>query len=387
MGPQQGQNSRDAHADAIDLTLSSPEPEAQPQHHANRHPQQHQSARVVKQEPRSSSKSAHNGNEDSQRQGSTRSGNVPQQQPRRINPQHVKQIIDTSSSQALRKIVLQLCETSPALSGAVVRGLTPYSAYAQKLIRGQQTGSQSQSHHSHSQSQRSQGYSRHQSHHHSHHSSHHQIKTEPRPSGQDAYERMKKRLGSSSSTQSPAARSNTHHSPAVQEDRDGLRVPSSHSAPKVKHEYRISATDSDDSTDIVDFPAMEHDARRHESHTRASSGHNSRQLPGAWPEREEFAVRHRPTAYDVPDQIPKSCLQCGELPGDGGPNCVHHTGRTELVGYDDIPKHTCCGRFKGELGCNFGSHVYEKPGTMTSFKRPSPSPYGGSQWSKKPRVL
>lgn len=384
MGPQQGQSSRNAHVEAIDLTLSSPEPEARPQHHTNRPLQQQQPAGVSRQEPRTSYKRAHNGDEHSQRQTPTGDGNVPQQQqPRRINPQHLKQIIDTSSHRALRHVVLQLCKTSPALSGALARGLAPHSPYAQQLIRGQQARSLSQSHHSRSQSYRSQAQDLHQS----HRQSHHQIKTEPRPNGQDAYDRMKKRLGPSSSTQSPAARPNIHRPPSVHGNRDGLRLPSSHTSPKVKHEYQNSPTDSDDSTNIVDFPAIERDAHIHNSNARVSTGHVSRQRSGAWPEGEELTVRRRPAEHSAPDQKPKMCLQCGEFPKEGDVNCFHHTEHTELTGYDDIPKYTCCGRFEGEPGCRIGHHLYESTGFLTNSKRPSPSPYGGSQWSKKPRVL
>lgn len=306
--------------------------------------------------------SMHTSNDHAQRRGSTRGGNVPQQQPRRINPQHVKQIIDTSSHRALRSIVLQLCKTSPALSGAIVRGLAPHSPWAQALIRGQQAKSQTQTQHN--------------------------IKTEPRSNEQDAYERMKKRLEPSSSTQSSASQSRTNRPPAVHENRDDLRLPpSSQKAPTVKREHRPSPTDSDDSTNIVDFPAIERDARIQEprNHTTASNG--SRHHSTANLSTEILAVRQRSTHYDAPDQKPKLCLQCGDLFKESDVNCYFHTGHEAPARPGDVPQYTCCNRFLGEPGCNFGRHTSERNRTLTNSKRPSPSPYGGSQWTKKPKVL
>lgn len=371
MGPQQG---RDGHVDAIDLTLSSPEPEAKPHTQVNRHLQQQQPARTVKQEPGGSYRSAHN---DSQRQGSTRSGNVPQQQPRRINPHHVKQIIDTSSHKALRHIVLQLCKSSPALSGAIARGLAPHSPWAQALIRGQQAQSQAQRQ-SQSQSQT-------------------QIKSEPRSSEQDAYELMRRHLGSSNTAQNSTARSpmqesatrpNVQRPNAVHENRDGLRLPpSSQKPPTVKREHRTSPTDSDDSTNIVDFPAMEREARRQEHRNNTTASSSSRHHASADLGPEGLAVRQRSTHHDAPDHKPKLCVQCGELFKEGDMNCYYHHGREAPARPGDVPQYTCCGKFVGEPGCSFGRHVSERTGTLTNSKRPSPSPYGGSQWSKKPRVL
>ncbi|KAF2623774.1 hypothetical protein BU25DRAFT_414237 [Macroventuria anomochaeta] len=362
MGPQQGQSGRNTQVDAIDLTLSSPEPEARPQHQVSRYPQQQQPAGAFKQEPGSSHRSAHSGNDHAQRQGSTRSGNVPQQQPRRINPQHVKQIIDTSSHRALRHIVLQLCKTSPALSGAIARGLAPHSAYAQQLIRGQQAKSQAQTQHT--------------------------IKTEPRSNEQDAYERMKKRLGPSNTTQSSAARPNTHRSPAIHENRDGLRLPpSSQKAPTVKREHRASPTDSDDSTDIVDFLDIDRAARGHDPRNQITASTSSRHHSIANLSAEGLAGHQRATQYGAPDQKPKLCLQCGERFKEGDINCYFHIGHEGPARPGDIPQYTCCGKFVGEPGCNFGRHISERTGTLTNSKRPSPFPYNGSQWSKKPRVV
>jgi hypothetical protein len=367
MGPQQG---REGHVEAIDLTFSSPEPEARPHAQLNRNPPQHQPSRVVKQEMGSSYGSTRN---DNQRPGSTRSGNVPQQQPCRINPHHVKQIIDTSSSKALRSVVLQLCKSSPALSGAIARGLAPHSPWAQALIRGQQAQS-----HAHRQPQAQ---------------SQPAIKPEPRSSEQDAYDRMKQRLGSSSGAhssnvrppaQTSAPRQTSHHASG---NIDGLRVPPSlRKTQTVKSEPQVSPTDSDDSTNIVDFPAKEQGARRQEDRHNAAASSSSRHQSSANVSAGGVAVRERSIHHNALDQKPKLCWQCGELFNSADMNCEFHPGRLASARPGDIGQYTCCNKFEGEPGCRFGQHQSERVGNLTNAKRPSPSPYGDSQWYKKPRV-
>ena len=360
MGPQQDQRSRDAHVDAIDLTLSSPEPEIKPQPQVNAHLQHKQSAARPKQESESSSRNVHNEGDYSQRQGPTRSGNVPQQQPRQVHPQHVRQIIDTSSPRALRHVVLQLCKTSPALSGAIARGLAPHSAYAQSLIRGQQTQSQVPT------TQRT--------------------KFEHGSNRQDSYERMEKRLEPSSSTQDSVSRPHIYRPPVASEDRDGLRMPSSQTAPRVKREYQGSPTDSDKSTDIVDFPVVERDVLRREPRTRTPAVDSSRHPPTTHLSATRLTV-HRPTHNRALNLKPKLCLQCGEMFKEGEINCYYHPGREKPTGTRDTPKYMCCGKFPGEPGCVFGRHTSERTGTLANSNRLLPAPHDGAQQLKRPRFL
>ncbi|KAF2733279.1 hypothetical protein EJ04DRAFT_274530 [Polyplosphaeria fusca] len=48
--------------------------------------------------------------------------------------EHVKRIILTSNSDAIRTVLLNLCNISPNLCGAIARGLAPHSTYAQSTI-------------------------------------------------------------------------------------------------------------------------------------------------------------------------------------------------------------------------------------------------------------
>ncbi|PSN69435.1 hypothetical protein BS50DRAFT_586742 [Corynespora cassiicola Philippines] len=54
---------------------------------------------------------------------------------KRVRPEAIARIIDTSPPDALRTVLLELCEHSPALCGALTRGLALHSTYAQSLVR------------------------------------------------------------------------------------------------------------------------------------------------------------------------------------------------------------------------------------------------------------
>ncbi|OWY57823.1 hypothetical protein AALT_g4974 [Alternaria alternata] len=59
---------------------------------------------------------------------------VAPQTARPINPEHIKQIITTADPRALQRVLLELCQVSPAFSGALMRGLAPHSTSAQSII-------------------------------------------------------------------------------------------------------------------------------------------------------------------------------------------------------------------------------------------------------------
>ncbi|CAI6337670.1 unnamed protein product [Periconia digitata] len=50
-----------------------------------------------------------------------------------INPDQLRRIINSSPPENVNAVLLDLCKISPALSGAVVRGLAPHSTYAQTI--------------------------------------------------------------------------------------------------------------------------------------------------------------------------------------------------------------------------------------------------------------
>lgn len=357
MGPHQGQSSGNARVEAIDLTLSSPEPESRSQHRSYSHTQQQQRVGTMREEPRSSHRGMHSSKDDAQREGVARSGIPLQQLQRRINPQHVKQMIDTSNHRALRSVVLQLCQTSPALCGALVRGLEPHSPWAQALISRQRAKSQTQTKDA--------------------------IKNETRTNEQDAYERMKNRLGNSGDSQSAVSQPRANRPPAVQADPNHLRLPSSSQKPStVKREHQASPTNSDDSTNIVDFSTIERDAQKEEP-TRRATAHSTDALRNSG----HLVARDSSAHGSVRDDKQKPCSQCGELYEDSNGRCYFHPGREGQARLGDIPQFTCCNRFTGEPGCKVGRHTSEKSGTLTITKRASPSRQSGAQWPKKPRFM
>jgi hypothetical protein len=288
-------------------------------------------------------------------------------------------MIDTSSHRALREVVLQLCKTSPALSGALARGLAPRSSWARSLM--QQAGSQTRIHHT--------------------------IKTEPRASEQDAWahNRLTQRPGSNKASQNSTSQSRTHHHPTERQNEDCLRLP------PIKLERRPSLANSDDSNTILDLSAIGRVGLldRQPSHQHVPAGSSARDRSHANPEPSHRDVtgsdksrrgllanpavqgpsaRPRSTHLSAPDHKPKLCLQCHELVGEeNDSSCSYHPGEILPAKRGDVPKYACCDRFEGEPGCKSGRHVSEKTGTYTNNKRPSPSPDDFLPWLKRPRHL
>ncbi|OAL03476.1 hypothetical protein IQ06DRAFT_215980 [Phaeosphaeriaceae sp. SRC1lsM3a] len=117
----------DAHLEAVDLTLSSPEPEPR----SSRILQQQRIPTHFKSEPSSSSRTRR------MRKHRVRTSETHHHDSllaAAMDPEHLSRIINTSSSTAIKGVLLELCKLSPALSGAVARGLAAHSTFAQDLI-------------------------------------------------------------------------------------------------------------------------------------------------------------------------------------------------------------------------------------------------------------
>lgn len=396
MNPWSGRGDRNSHMEAIDLTFSSPEPEVRRQHQINNHTHHQQPARPSSiREPPVLYQNMPSNDTHSQRRGSA---NVSQQHPRLIKPQHIKRMLDTSSHRALQEVVLKLCTTSPALSGAIARGLAPRSSWVLGLM--QQAGSQTRTHHT--------------------------IKTEPRASEQDAraHALQTQRPGSSKAPQSSTSHSRTHDHSTERRTQDGLRLP-----PIIKREHRPGSADSDDSNNILDLsangrsgPPYRKPSQRHATagsnskdrshanpelshrnvtvgsssrlHANPESSHRhgtatSKSKPGslANPAVQGSSVRPGSTRLSAPDHKPKLCLQCHELFGEDDKNCFYHSGDKLPARPGDVPQYACCNKFEGEPGCKYSRHVSERIGTYTNTKRPSPSAHDDSKWLKRPRHL
>lgn len=334
--------------DAIDLTLSSPEPEPEPkpkpepernpsqpqrlqaQHHAKREPPAYNVASVKSEV----------GHPAAQGQA-----NAAWQQTRLINPQHLQQIVKTSDSRALRKVLLHLCHISPALSGAVVRGLTPHSTFAQSLIarhRNQETAT---------------------------------ARTDK--NGEDsAYERTKRRLATSTSnpkTSQSSIAGARHDRPLL----SPRKIPRQ-TVPKVESEPRFGwdpHTAYSRSEIRQDYPG---------------------QIPWASPVTPPPANRHmatplasvRSSSIKREPTHTQKCMHCrASFKPDSEDICIYHTGhkiqRNDQVVWD------CCDAPLGDEGCQVGLHAAAEASRNGAElrKRPSASPHPPGMERKRARCV
>ncbi|KAF2124929.1 hypothetical protein P153DRAFT_360575 [Dothidotthia symphoricarpi CBS 119687] len=334
----------DGDVDTIDLTFSSPEPEPRSLPLPR---QQHLNPSYFKREPQPDAMS-HIKRERNHPGGIT-SNNPRAQQGRQINPHHIAQIINTSDTNALRKILLDLCKISPALSGAVARGLAPHSTFAQATINQHRVRPQPPD-------------------------TNPRIKPDPelvrpfasnsRPrSAVPAIERLSAR---------PSARPSA--SPSIYP-----------SAPRIKFERTASpADDSDASSIIVDFPGS------YPRSPQPSSGNRAPPREGLSGPTNLSISRRLASIQGEPEAASKSCMRCHRrLEGNSG-NCRWHSGSEVSVG-SGRPSFSCCRRPFDSAGCMTGPHVERSdPIQRSPLKRTHPNTPAvtfGSQSLKKPRVL
>jgi hypothetical protein len=332
IGSGRGVPGQDTHVDAIDLTLSSPEPEQRP-----RLPlQQQQLPTYFKEERKASRIPPH----------------TPNSRVRPIDPQHLARIIDTSSSQAVKDVLTDLCKLSPALSGAVARGLARHSTFAQGLIRHHQPTPRAPASRSHV------------------------VKKEE---GQDAHERMRKRLAA----RKPASGSSQSriHSPSTFSGANGVRPTGSQSVPRVKLEQRLDVPDSDSDLDHYipsDFPISTQKATPNKLPLRdATRPSTVNRTPSSF-SLSERSARGRTEA--------RTCTQCHEVVEGEDENglCFYHKG-PELKVNGKLICGECKKPWETSTGCAFGTHVTAMNANLDSVKRHqakrSQSP------SKKPRIF
>lgn len=315
---------QDAEIDTIDLTLSSPEPEQRPR----APPQQQRLPTYVKKEPRTDF--GNNTRMKAERKAPEMKPNRARKQPRPVHPQHLAQIVNTSDFDAVRDVLLDLCKLSPALSGAVARGLAPHSTFAQSIIKQQQQAGRVPSS---------------------------RPPKNEESDGQSAYERMNRRLAAESSARGSRvnnARSSsnlaTHSAPFA----------ASRSVPRIKQEYQIDATDSDSDLDSYipgSFPLSPRRLQPERLPLRgasSSSTTNQTTRPYSFPER--FARVQGGSNIKHETEV-KTCTQCKETIEDEFGNCFYHPGPFVRSGEVDI-----CDNCKGpvsDIGCSLGIHTNE----------------------------
>jgi hypothetical protein len=367
----QAASQRDARAEAIDLTLSSPEPEQRP-----RVPLHHQRISTYFKGDPSHARKAVQVKSEGKRVGLPPSSSDPR--ARTIDPQHLAQIIGTSSSRAVRDVLTDLCKLSPALCGAVARGLARHSAYAQGLIRHHQPTSRAPVIRTHA------------------------VKREPEEI-RDPRERMKQRLGAGwtasgtnlSRNHESSASSSTHGtrptgSQSVRKSSNNhtVRPAVSQSVPRVKLERQFEPSDSDSDEDHYipsHFPLSTQLAAPSRLPVRNEIRSNTTDSTPSSAHLSERPVR-APTIIQPPIGT-KTCTQCREVveEEDEGGVCFYHKG-PELEVNGELICGGCKKSWEASTNCALGIHV------TTESRLDLPTHYQGQSNqsrtpSKRPRIF
>lgn len=339
---------------AIDLTFSSPEPEERP-----RVPiRQSQLPTNFKREHRPYS-NMHNSGDPSKWLGSV-PGNGFKKPTRPINPEHLRHIISTSESNVIRQVLFDLCQISPALSGAVARGLAPYSSFAKDVVRDRYTSTQRPA------PLASQA-----------------IKTERRTTvkpEQTAFDTM-----SSLDPRRPPThmRDNGQHY-ASQANRP------SRAAQETKRED-LSSSDSEIRLPSSISRSVQRASTRPISlhqQTRASSAATPTSRPE--PSPSSAAAPRIISVKREPQTKPKvkMCVQCNTEYENDTDGCLWHPGDI-VKNRDGELVYSCCNESSDATGCNFALHTdgSEEETSSSERKRPSPDPHSHGPSQKRPRQL
>jgi hypothetical protein len=282
------------------------------------------------------------------------------QQARPIHPEHIKQIINTVDQHALQKVLLELCQMSPALSGALVRGLAPHSASAQGMVSQHQMRSQQP-----------------------------RVQISDDEDSDDLYEATKKKLVKS--VLSTPVRSML----PTQFGGDGgsRAIPQPHSsqlAPRVKREPRErpgSGSDGD-----LRLPGAYPRTAPHPTPIRTPirkpSTHSS--IVGQTPRLLTRVTPQSMSINKAPVSAVKTCTVCCESFVDVNAPCISHSGQ-RVRKEDGSTVWSCCEEDIGDPGCVFyGQHVTGEGPEEEAFvqrKRPSVSPGPNRASQKRPRAF
>jgi hypothetical protein len=346
----------------IDLTLSSPEPEPEPRRRPQPWPQprlpQRQAQLYFGREPRPYGVS-HVKMEASQPMTSARNPVAPQP-ARPINPEHIKQIINTADPRALQKVLLELCQVSPAFSGALVRGLAPHSTSAQGMISQHRMRSQQP-----------------------------KVKTQDDDDSDEIYKEAKRKLARSVHT-TPNHSKYLAQSRGDSQSRAPQESHGSSSIPQVKREpYERSVPGWDGELHVPGayprttshLPTLRSPIRNTPSHS-SNFNQTPRLLTKVTPQPTSIHKASMPTT--------KTCIVCHEPFVDVDAPCVSHSGRKTRQGDGSI-MWDCCGEDVDDPGCNFyGQHVTgEEPDDDSPIqrRRPSASPGPSRPTQKRPRAF
>lgn len=338
-----GRSSVKMPVEEIDLTLS-PSPEPQPRSRLSPRSNlvfaqpgpKYRRTSPIKMERRPSGVNMESG----RRQSSTQIQTTHQPH---IKPQDLAGIINTCDTNALRTVLLNLCKISPALSGAVARGLAPHSSYARNLIRQHNRPQFTRSH----------------------------VKTE--------------RQGSPSThSDSPDLLSSPQFTTLVKQQRHPSPAPSTGSSSTAFSDPVLKASLSPPPQAFPgSFPkSPERDVGRqpqsdalpflrpHMGNSTNSSASSSRNVFSNTPSGFQHAQSNQATAT-------KKCTRCEHHFLDGSTeDCFYHPGRKQVavdVAGQRVVIYSCCHRSEWEAPCAIGSHVAPIVSALDSLKRSRPT--------------
>ncbi|OAL48034.1 hypothetical protein IQ07DRAFT_111602 [Pyrenochaeta sp. DS3sAY3a] len=275
------------------------------------------------------------------------------QQVRTINPAHLERIISTSDVFSLKRVLLDLCKTSPALSNAVARGLSRHSTFAQGVIAEHKRNQQA---------------------------------AQPGPPAVDM--RRDAMRWTQMNANSHPRNMNPPKSPLVikkaesgfrdsksflYDSRDfspSLRVPTP--TPRVKNELKH---EDEAEVDLDDFdsdgcPIEVPRAFSNRTQPRIPMRTPLHTAPGSSnavnsPYRTPSASQRMTSARRKPTVPRRQCARCENYITPGDDSCFYHSG-TRIEQEDGTLIWNCCNEAVGIFGCKFGSHV-ESEGTPASL--------------------
>ncbi|KAJ4359995.1 uncharacterized protein N0V89_000554 [Didymosphaeria variabile] len=308
--------------ETVDLTFSSPSPEPPPK------PQQHQRHTGQQRLPTYLNKEQGatpirtNGASSSTSRSQTATNN-PQPLPS-VSAAHLRQIINSSPPQKVADLLLELCKSSPALSGAVARGLAPHSIWAQNTIRDYQRRAR--------------------------------------------LPRVKSELGNPSSSSAAVPRKSP-----VKRSYGSPRTP--HPKAPVKYGIDSLEPDTDDSLSdlevLLEQPSGSSKAKAVGGPSSSTYGATADQNPT----QPALSVRIKPEP-----KASSVCMQCNKQI-QPETTCYFHVGRTKTStqGTQKTQVWTCCNEPLNSIGCCSGDHI--------PLRETKLDPASASTGPKKPRLI
>lgn len=305
--------------DAVDLTLSSPEPEVRPRVVSRTALRQQQLPTHLK--PQSLQSSSSTARMKDKGKVTTNLTGKYTQQMRRVHPQHLEQIMESTDPSALRAVVLQLCAVSPALAGALARGLAPHSSFAFNLMHQRSTKTSTTGTIKHEQND-----------------------------DEDANSRLKQRLV-------PKLFSRDSRSPSNFSTTQSVGGPAPQSKSQMKREREVEDSDSiwDSDLELTVPGAYPLSARQASSFQPPNSRTASRSpMPTTVPRLLFSAGSEIKTEPKLESKV---CVQCHETVEDEDGMCWYHPGPERNV--DGVSTCGACSGSMSYTGCSFGMHEFE----------------------------